>query len=204
MVYRFQLNYNEIIIKLILKIISTKRTRYSLIPGNYEMVDLNNALKYILPNNVKVNVTKDGVRAKSIKKLTHSPNFTEKSFFYTILDLTRYHSYPSDDIEGFYQLIAGSYKSAKPINLTGTDKLHLKCDCSQGSIVNGTAEPILYSYALSSPTCHRIYKQPEIKLFKKINKSVLSHITFYLEDDDHKSFSFNGETSTFTMQMIKI
>ena len=37
-----------------------------------------------------------------------------------------------------------------------------------------------------------------------INKSVLSHITFYLEDDDHKPVEFNNETISFTCQLIKI
>ena len=29
-------------------------------------------------------------------------------------------------------------------------------------------------------------------------------ITFYLEDDDHKPIDFNGETISFTCQLIKI
>ena len=101
-------------------------------------------------------------------------------------------------------MIAGSYKSDKPINITGIDKVHLKADCIQGSIVNGVREPILYSFALSSPPGHEIIKEPRIKLFKKINKSVLSHITFYFEDEDNKSVDFNGETISFTCQLIKI
>ena len=99
-------------------------------------------------------------------------------------------------------MIKGSYQSEKPI--TGIDKIHLKCDCIQGSIVNGIREPILYSFALSSPPGHKIYKEPRVKLFKKINKSILSHITFYFEDDDYKPVDFNGETINFTCQLIKI
>ena len=101
-------------------------------------------------------------------------------------------------------MIAGSYKSDKPINITGIDKIHLKCDCIDGSIVNGTREPILYSFAPSSPPGHKLYKEPRVKLFKNINKSVLSHISFYLEDDDYKPVNFNGEAISFTCQLIKI
>ena len=168
------------------------------------MIDLNNILNNILPNNVKVNITIDDIRLKADLKTNQTIIFTEKSFFYTILGFTQSRSYPLDDIDGFYQIIAGSYKSDKPINITGIDKIHLKCDCIQGSIVNGVREPILYSFALSSPPGHKIYKEPRVKHFKKINKSVLSHITFYFEDDDHKSIDFNGETISFTCQLIKI
>ena len=204
LVYRMRLSFDEFIDILDLKYISKKRTGYSFNPGIYEIVDLNNILKYILPDNVKVSVTIDDIRLKSDLKTNQTLIFTEKSFFYTILGFTRSQSYPLDDIEGFYQLIARSYKSERPINISGFDKIHLKSDCIQGSIVNGIREPILYSFALSSPPGHKIYKEPRVKLFKKVNKSVLSHITFYFEDDDHKPVDFNGETVSFTCQLIKI
>ena len=101
-------------------------------------------------------------------------------------------------------MIAGSYKSDRPINITGIDKIHLKCNCIQRSIINGVRETILYSFSLSSPPGHKIHKEPRVKLFKEINKSVLSHITLYFEDDDYKLVDFHGETITFTCQLIKI
>ena len=198
------LTYDEIIDVLDLKYISTERRGYSLNPGIYEVFDLNNTLKHILPDNIKVSVTIDDVRLKSNLKTNQTLIFTEKFFFYTILGFTQSRSYPLDDIDGFYQFIAGSYKSDKQINITGIDKVHLECDCIQGSIVNGVREPILYSFALSSPPGHKIYKEPRVQLFKKVNKSVLSHITFYFEDDDHKAVDFNGETISFTCQLNKI
>ena len=153
---------------------------------------------------MKVSVTIDDIRLKSNFKINQTLIFTKKSPFYTIFGFTGTHSYPSDDIEGFYQLIAGSYKSDRPINITGIDKLHLKCDCIQGSIVKRVEEPILYSFALSSPPGQKIYKELRIKLFEKVNKSVLSPITFCLEDDDHKPVDFNNETVSLTFQLIKI
>ena len=187
-----------------LKFIPTKRTGYSLNPGIYEVVDSNNSLKRMLPDNVKVNITIDDARLKSNLKNNQTLIFTEKSFFYTISGSTRSRSYPLDDIERYYQLIAGSHKSGKPVNITAIEKIHLKCDCIQGSIVNGIREIILYSFALSSPPGHKIYKELRIKPFKKVNKSVLSHIDFYFEDDDHKPVNFNRETINFTCQLIKI
>ena len=189
---------------LALKYIPTKRIGYSLNPGIYEMVDLSNSLKYILPDYVKVNITINDIRIKSNLRNNQTLIFTDKSFFYTILGFTQAQQGPSNDIEGFYQILPGSYKSDKPINITGIDKVHLKADCIQGSILNGCREPILYSFALSSPPSQKIFKEPKTKLFKKINKSVLSHITFYFQDDDQKPVDFNGETISFTFALIKI
>ena len=178
LVYRMQITYNEIIDILDLEYVSTKRIGFSLNPGIYEVIDLNNTLKYILPDNVKVPITIDDIRLKSNLKINQTLIFTNKPFFYTILGFTQSHQGPLNDIEGFYQILPGSYQSNKPISITGIDKDHLKCDCIEGAIVYGIREPIWYSFALSSPPGHKIYKEPRVKFFKKINKCVLSHITF--------------------------
>ena len=168
------------------------------------MIDLNIPLRNFLPDNVKVSVTIDDVRLKSSLKNNQTLIFTEESSFYTILGFTTSRFYPLDDIDGFYHLIAGSYKSDKPINITAIDKIHLKCDCIGCSIMDGVREPILYSFALSSPLGYRIYKEPRVKLFKKVKRSVLSHIMSYLEDNDYKPVDFNRETISFTCQLNKI
>ena len=58
-----------------------------------------------------------------------------------------------------------------PNKRTGTDKVHLKRDCFNGSIVNCIRESILHSFGHSSPRGHNSDKQPGIKFFKKTRKS---------------------------------
>ena len=48
LVYRMRLSYDEIMYILDLKYIPTKRTGYSLNPGIYEVIDLNNTLKHFI------------------------------------------------------------------------------------------------------------------------------------------------------------
>ena len=81
LVYRMRLSYDEIMDLLDLKYVPTKNIGYSLDPGIYEVVDLNNTLKYILPDNVKVNVTIDDIKLKSNLKTSQTLIFTEKSTF---------------------------------------------------------------------------------------------------------------------------
>ena len=40
----------------------------------------------------------------------------------------------------------GTHKSEKPILITSIDKVHLKCDCVDGPIVNGNREQTLFSF----------------------------------------------------------
>ena len=204
MVKRMQLTYNEIMDVLDINYFPLERKGSSLKPVLYQISDINNALKGILSDNVKINVTMDEKIYISNLKTHQILIITNKSFFYTILVFTQSHQGPLNDIDGFYQLIAGFFKSDKPINITGIDKVHLKADCIRCSIMNVVREPILYSFALDQPPGRKIHKEPRIRLFKKLNKRVLSHITFYLEDDDYKPVDFNGETISFTCQLIEI
>ena len=87
------------------------------------------------------------------------------------------------DIDGFLQLILGLYKSDKPIKMTGFRKSFLNCDCINGNIKDGIREQILYSFTLDKPPGQKSSKEPIFKLFKKVSESVLTDITFYLEDD---------------------
>ena len=96
------------------------------------------------------------------------------------------------------------YTSQKIVNLGSTNKIHLKCDSIDGSVVNGYRKPILYSFVLDKLPGYKVFCEPETIHYKKINKSVLNTITFYLEDDNNGEVDFNGETLTFTLQKIKI
>ena len=154
---------------------------------------------------MKVSITIDDIRLKSNLNSNQTLVLTKKSSFSAKLGFNQSHSGSlNGPPKGYIHFIRGSCKSDKPINITGIDKFPLKCDCVNGSSVNGIREPILYSFALDKPPGHEIYKEPRINFFKRINKSVLSHITFYLEDDDHKAVDSNGETIYFTCQLMKI
>ena len=114
-------------------------------------------------------------------------------FFHTLLGHDPYFDYK----------VPGEYTSDKILNLYTTNKIHLKCDCIDGSIQTGLGQPILYSFVLDKPSGYKIFSEPETIQYKKINKSVLKTITSYLEDDN-REVDFNQETMTFTLQMIKI
>ena len=81
--------------------------------------------------------------------------------------------------------------------------MHLKCDCLLGSLLNGSRQPFLFSFALDKPRCQNRYTEPRIKLFKNINESVLTLIKFYFLKVDQKPVDFNQGTISFTCQLVK-
>ena len=80
----------------------------------------------------------------------------------------------------------------------------MKCDVNDGSIISGLRRPIFFSLVLNKPTGFKIFCDPGIIQYKKVNKIVMETTTFYFENDDHKEVTFIVEVVTFTLQMIKI
>ena len=80
----------------------------------------------------------------------------------------------------------------------------MKCDVIEGSVVNGLRQTILFCFVLDKPFGYKVFCEPETIHYKKIKKSVLNTITFYLEDDNNEKVNFKGETLNLTLKMIKI
>ena len=189
-------------IKLVLDEYNSSFITYELEPGIYTFKDISEALYNILqsdcPGDCNVIVIEyDDIKMKTklvVQSGIIAIRFDEKSFFSTILGFT----------SGWDYKHYNKYTSQKVVNLGSTNKIHLKCDCIDGSVLNGIRQPILFSFILDKLPGYKVFSEPETIHYKKINKSVLNTITFYLEDDNNKEVNFNGETLTFTLQMIKI
>ena len=199
---RTQIDLVEDDIKLILDEYNSSFITYELDPGIYTFKDISEALYSILqsdcPGDCNVIVIEyDDINMKTklvVQSGIIAIRFDEKSFFSTILGFTAGWDYKHYN----------KYISQKIVSLSKTNKIHLKCDAIDGSVVNGLRQTILYSFVLDKKPGYKVFSEPETIHYKKINKSVLDTITFYLEDDNNKEVNLNGETLTFTRQMIKI
>ena len=201
---RIRVGLDEEDIQLILKEYNLHFITYELTPGIYTIQDISDDvhtfsghidITEIEYNDINMK-TQIILKYKDLRENFGLGNlrFDKKSFFHTLLGHDPYFDYK----------VPGVYTSNKILNLNKTNKIHLKCDCIHGSIQNGIRQSILYSFVLDKPSGYKIFSEPETIDYKIINKSVLNTITFYLEDENNEKFYFNGETLTFTLQMIKI
>ena len=170
-------------------------------------------LQSLLPINKKKENSIDDNRLRSNFATNGTKMFTKKSLFYVILGYNQSLIGELRAFEGVFQILPGSYKSDKPINIIGEYKFlywiketywiiellnywnYPKEDCIDGSILKCLSSirvpyPILWSFSLDLSPGHKIYKEPIVKFFEKINNSVLSHITFFLEDNNKKTCRF--------------
>ena len=189
-------------IKLVLDEYNSSFITYELEPGIYTFKDISEALFRILQSDCPgdcnvIDIEYDDIKMKTkldVKSGIIAIRFDETSFFSTILGFT----------SGWDYKHYNKYTSQKVVNLGSTNKIYFKCDAIDGSVVDGVRQPILYSFVLDKLPGYKVFSEPETIHYKKLNKSVLDTITFYLEDDNNKVVDFNQETMTFTLQLIKI
>ena len=191
-------------IQLILKEYNSHFVIYELTPGIYTIQDISDTIHTFSGHSEIIEIEYDDITMKTKIILKYKEGrkrfilgtlrFDEGSFFHTLLGFTPFWDYRA----------SGIYTSDKVLNLNTINKIHLKCDCIDSRIEDGVRQPILFTFVLDKPSGYKIFSEPETIHFKKINKSVLNTITFYLEDNKNEEVDFNGETLAITLQMIKI
>ena len=85
MVFRMELTYHEVAETLDTKDIDAKSTVCTFQPGMYAVFGINSMLKFLLPDEAKVNITIDDIRLRSILTFNKTIRFAKKYSFYTIL-----------------------------------------------------------------------------------------------------------------------
>ena len=95
-----------------------------------------------------------------------SLRFKEKSFFLILYQNTHLIGIINQPMR--FILITYVYTSDKVLNSIKIDKIHLKCDVIDGSVVNGTREPILFSFVLEKPSGYKVFCEPETIHYRKI------------------------------------
>ena len=102
--------------------------------------------------------------------------FDEKPFLKILLGFVLYWDYkPTNPIHADSN---GVYSNNKILNISAIKKVHLKCDATDGSVLDGIRQPILFSFVLDKPSEYKVFREPESIHYKKIYKSVLNIITF--------------------------
>ena len=154
-----QIDLVEDDIKLVLDENNSNFITYELEPGIYSYRDTAEAVFYILQSdypqfNSKILIRLDDITRKTklvVRSGIIAIRFDEISFLSTMLGFT-----PGWDYKHYNQ-----YLSQKIVNLSNTNKIHLKCDAIDGSVVNGVRQPILYSFVLDKPAGYKVFCEPE-------------------------------------------
>ena len=98
----------------------------------------------------------------------------------------------------------GAHTLETKISVTTIDKIHLNCDCFNGSILNGIRCRVIFSFALNVCPGHWVIERPRRKKIGEINRLFFNFITYYPEDNDCNVVDFTVETIIFTVLLVRI
>ena len=138
---RTQIDLVEDYVKMVLDEFNSNFTNHEITRDIYNFKDISEALfnifqsEYPGPSNV-IDNEYDDITMKTrlvVRSGIIAIRFDEKSFFSTVLGFT-----PGYDYKQYNE-----YISQKTLNLGSTNKIHLKCDVIDSSVVNGLRQPIL-------------------------------------------------------------
>ena len=92
------------------------------------------------------------------------------SFLNTILSFSPFSDYKIYD----------EYFSEKIRKVSTIRKIHLKCDCIDGSVLNGVRQPIPYSVVSDKFPGYKVISEPEIKHSKGNKQICFEYYNFLL------------------------
>ena len=154
-------------IQLILKEYNSHFVTYELTPGICSIQDISNIIKTFSGHMETIQIEYDDISTKTkiILKYIGERNmfllgmlrFDERFFFHTLLGFTPYWDYKPSVV----------YISDKILNLNTVNKIHLKCDVIDGSVVSGIRQPILYNFVLDEKPGYKLFSEPETIHYKK-------------------------------------
>ena len=173
---RLVVGLDEEDIQLILKEYNSHFITYELTPGIYTIQDISDAIQTFSGHQETIQLEYDDIsmrttivlkfRSEKTMFALGTLRFDKQPFFHTLLGFPPYWDYKPNNSN--HVLIPGVYPSDKIIlNLNTKDKIHLKCDAIDGSVVNGIRQPILFSFVLDKPSGYKVFCQPETINYKK-------------------------------------
>ena len=135
---------DDIRFRLVLEQYNSSLITYEIQPGIYTFKDLSKAVYNILQLEYPKSGSELVIEFDDITRKTKlvvdngiiAVIINKQSFFSIVLGFT----------SGWVHKHYNKYTSQKVVNLSTTNKIHLKCDVIAGSVVNGLRQPIIYSF----------------------------------------------------------
>ena len=140
---------------------------YEIPPGVYSIKDISEVVYTIGDHKgtLRIEYVDNSMKTKQMLSPFEMLRFNEKSFFNTSSGFTPFWDYrPTKTI---HLDSPGLYTSEKISNLCTINKIRLKCDVNDGSVVNGLRQPLFFCSVSDEPMGYKVFCHPETVHFKK-------------------------------------
>lgn len=110
------------------------------------------------------------------------------------------------DILGFNKktLNAGSHGSDNMANILDVNTILVHLNIITGSYVNGTPNPVIYSFFPNVSPGYKIVERPQNLIYLPVAVDTIKHLNVTLTDQDNNPLNLRGETLTIKFHMRQI
>ena len=168
---RIVLGLDEDDIHMILRQYNSNFVIYELSLGFYTIKDISEAVYAMGDHKGTLQIEYDDITLKPKPILTRfgstcgTLNFDEKSFSKILMGFTPFWDYtPTNAVHAD---TPGEFTGDKILDLSTINKIYIKTNVIDGSIVNGSRQPILISFVLDKPPGYKVFCQTETIHYKK-------------------------------------
>ena len=108
------------------------------------------------------------------------------------------------DLLGFEgkTLSAGLHEGKNQVDITNIHSILIKCSLVSSSYLNGKTSDIIYTFSPNKPPGSLLSIQPNQLIYARISRtSEISAITMKVTNQDNELIDFNGERTTFFIQL---
>jgi hypothetical protein len=95
----------------------------------------------------------------------------------------------------------GEHESENIVNIMPVNTILVNCDVIEGSYLNGSCKPIIYSFFPDVPPGYKINEKPNAVIYLPITLPTIESIRIWLTDQNNKPLNLRGETTTIRLHL---
>ena len=95
----------------------------------------------------------------------------------------------------------GEHEGQNPVNIISVNSILVHCNVVEGSYLNASPKPLIYSFFPDVPPGYKIVQNPNSIVYLPITSPTLESIRIWLTDQDRKPLNIRGETVTVRLHL---
>lgn len=171
--------------------------------GCYELKDIADAIHDKMPEDERrhINISASGTTLKSMLHLGRNywVDFSSTSSIGSVLGFDPMGSENNHNV-----LSSGNHESQNIVNIKHVNSILVNIDIISGSYVNGTLQPVIYSFFPNVPPGYKIVENPKNLVYLPLILDKISSIETRLTDQNDKLLNFRGEEITMRFHIREV
>lgn len=168
-----------------------------LIPtGSYEIEAINEYIQKALNRNGHPNLFEIKANTNTLKCIVHIKSPNTKVVFNrdnTVRDILGFDAVVLDTV--------GEHEGSHAVNILKVNSILVNCDVIDGSYLNSSKTPVLYSFFPNVPPGYKIVEKPSTVIYLPVSSPILDSIQIWMTDQNKEMLNIRNEVVTIRLHL---